>query len=824
MQRKTRRCSSNPVRRLNVLSIAALTLLLRVLPLSAAAPTARNLSTALDSATFDPQQCFRVRNIRLEKEDVRIYLTEGFLLFARPVEGKIMAAYFYAENEAGDGEVLVVPPDAAERTTLARFTGAPNLDEHFRGALLLFTDRTGDELATSVKESGAAPSQEMGTMLASQYNSLLKNLFKSFEIRLVSDLILNSPKRGLFFMATAGSKLGNFDIAYDPTAHDQVNVGQVTYRNETAYFDVWTSFAGRSVRKGLTPKPEMSTGVKIKNFDIQSEITPEFKLKSATKIKFQPTGQATRLMQFECSKQVRIHSAKLNGRDVEFFQRESLRSNLIRGRDGDVFLVIPSEPLVEGQTAEILFEHEADVIRPAGNGVFYVGARGSWYPQSGIQFVPYDLTFRYPKNLQVVSAGTLVEDRTEESTRITRRRVEQPVRMVGFNLGNYGKASASLKGLSVEVFANKQLEAFLTRRSSSDMPPPLPSPFPRRTANPQLPAPLEQRLPQANPFERAERLAKEIVDIFSMFRDRFGPPPVPQLEISPVPGTFGQGFPGMIYLSTLAYLNRDELPPGVRDQQAQLFYTDLLHAHEVAHQWWGNRVVAIGANDEWMMEALANYSALMQLERKKGVKALDSVLEEYKKRLLSKLPSGETMESTGPIKLGLRLENSQAPNAWRTITYEKGAWILHMLRRRMGDQAFFSALREICINFEAKPFSTSDFQAVAVKHLPKQIGDSKLEDFFEHWVNGTGIPELELKWKLQGKGTALKVVGSIHQKNVEETFTTLVPMEIQFARGVKSRIEWIRTDGTEAEFEIKVPATTVKVVLDPAGSVLAVRK
>ena len=147
-----------------------------------------------------------------------------------------------------------------------------------------------------------------------------------------------------------------------------------------------------------------------------------------------------------------------------------------------------------------------------------------------------------------------------------------------------------------------------------------------------------------------------------------------------------------------------------------------------------------------------------------------------------------------------------------------------MLRRRLGDQNFFAALREICFDFEAKSFSTSDFQAVAAKHLPKQMGDSKLEDFFEHWVTGTGIPELELKWKLQGKGTALKVVGTIHQKNVEETFTTLVPVEIQFARGLKTRVEWIRTDGAEAEFEIKVSSAPVKLVLDPAGSVLAVRK
>lgn len=788
----------------------------------AAPRSAKDIAASLAGASFDPEQCFRVRDIRIEREDLRLFLTDGYLIFAKPVDGRRVAAYFYAENEAGDGEVLLVPPDKAERTTLARFSGAPNLNEHIKGALLLFTDNTGDQLAAEIAEKKFQASAEMGRMLATSHDALLKNLFHSFEIRLVSDFRINDPKQGLFFAAMAGAHLGSFDVSYDPTSRDQVTVGQVTFRNNAAYFDVWTSFPGRSVRRGLTPQADFTSLLKTKHFQIQAEITPDLKLKATTKISIEPAASLD-LLQFECSRQVRIISAKLNGREVEFFQRESLRSNLIRGRDGDVFLVIPNEPLAAGQTAEIVFEHEADVIRPAGNGVYYVGARGSWYPQSGIQFATYDLTFRYPKALQVVSVGTTVEEKSDETVRITRRRVAQKIRMVGFNLGDYGKATESRSGLTVDVYANKKLENFVSRRPV--VPLPQPQPFPRRRINdPQPGLTIDAPPPSANANERAERLAAEIVDVFSFFRDKFGPAPVPQLEVSPVPGTFGQGFPGMIYLSTLAYLRPDERPAGLRERGMETFYSELLHAHEVAHQWWGNRVVAIGANDEWMMEAFASYSGLIQLEKKKGAKAMDSVLEEYKKKLLAKLPSGQTMESTGPIKLGARLENSQAPDAWRSITYEKGSWILHMLRRRLGDAGFFALLKEICVKFNGKPLSTSDFQALAAKYVPKGMADPKLEDFFEHWVYGTGIPEVDVKWKLEGKGAALKVVGTIHQKHVEDTFTTLVPVELQFARGVRGRVEWIKTDGVEAEFEFKVAAAPVKVAVDPAGWVMITRK
>lgn len=757
--------------------------------------------------------------MRIEREDLRLFLTDGYLIFAKPVEGRRVAAYFYAETEAGDGEVLLVPPDAAERTTLARFTGTPNLNEHIKGALLLFTDNTGDQLASEIGEKKFQASGEMGRMLANSHDALLKNLLHSFEIRLVSDFRTNDPKQGLFFAAMAGSHLGSFDVSYDPTSRDQITVGQVTFRNNAAYFDVWTSFPGRSVRRGLTPAIDFTSLLKIKHFDIQAEITPDLKLKAVTKISIEPATPLA-LLQFECSRQVRIISAKLNGREVEFFQRESLRSNLIRGREGDVFLVIPNEPLAAGRPAEIIFEHEADVIRPAGNGVYYVGARGSWYPQSGIQFATYDLTFRYPKALQVVSVGTTVEEKSDETVRITRRRVDQKIRMVGFNLGDYGKATESRAGLTVDVYANKKLETFVSRRPVTTMP--QTPPFPRRRAgDPQQGLVLDAPPPpQANANERAERLAGEIMEVFGFFRDKFGPAPVPQLEVSPVPGTFGQGFPGMIYLSTLTYLKPDERPAAVREHGMELFYSELLHAHEIAHQWWGNRVVAIGANDEWMMEAFASYSGLIQLEKKKGSKVMDSVLEEYRKKLLTKLPSGQTMESTGPIKLGTRLESSQAPDAWRSITYEKGSWILHMLRRRLGDAGFFALLKEICVKFDGKPLSTSDFKAMAVKYVPKGMADAKLEDFFEHWVYGTGVPDVEVKWKLEGKGASLKVVGTIHQKHVEDTFTTLVPVEVQFARGVKSRVEWIKTDGAEAEFEFKVSAAPVKVAVDPSGWVL----
>src|SRR5271166_64527 len=113
------------------------------LPLAAvAAGTAADIARAIRENTFDRDECYRVRDVTLVREDIRLYFNEGHLIFSKPVAGRRIAAVFTTDVEAGDGEIILLPPDRAERRSLAGYIDSPNLDEHFRTALLLFT---GDE-------------------------------------------------------------------------------------------------------------------------------------------------------------------------------------------------------------------------------------------------------------------------------------------------------------------------------------------------------------------------------------------------------------------------------------------------------------------------------------------------------------------------------------------------------------------------------------------------------------------------------------------------------------------------------------------------------
>jgi hypothetical protein len=774
---------------------------------------AADLARQIRENTFDPQECYRVRDLRLEKDDILIYLTDGHLIFSKPVAGRRYAAIFTADVEGGDGEVLLLPPDRAERSSLARYTGSPNLDEHFRSVLLFFT---GDDYAALKAQMPANPANrptpELGAALTEQWNSVLRNVSASYQTRLTLDL-LGSPgfARGLLVGVFSGAKLGNFDLIYDPQNPEQVLGGQLSTRDGRLYFDTWVSFVGRSFRSTPVPSRDRLT---LSDFRIESTLAPDLTLNCVTRVKVTPRVDGITVAPFEIASQMSVSAASVDGRPAEVFDSESLRSDLTRGGNRLV-LVLPPEPLHAGRQYEFEFHHSGKVIEDAGDRVFYVAARGNWYPAYGVNYATFDLLFRVPRDLDLVSAGDLVEDRIDGDTRIIRRRTSATIRMAGFNLGNYKHARIERGGYVVDVCANRTLEQALQPRPAA-IPPPVPVPLVRRHP-PDIPD-TAAAPPPPDPLARLQALANDVAAAMEFMTTRFGPPALPYLTVSPIPGTFGQGFPGLLYLSTLAYLRNPGRSANINATQ-EIFFADLLEAHEVAHQWWGNRVAAATYRDNWLMEALANYSALLFLEKTKGERIMDTMLESYRSQLLTTGDGGKTVESAGPIVLGSRLENSVEPRAWRTITYGKGSWLIHMLRRQMGDQRFFSMLTALIRRYDHQTISTEQFRELAAGFLPAKSDDPHLETFFDQWVYGTGIPSLKFSYTTTGKAPSLKVAGVLTQSGVDDDFTALVPVEVQFARGAPVT-RWIRSSSDPVRISIPVAQVPLKVSLDPHHDVL----
>lgn len=324
------------------------------------------------------------------------------------------------------------------------------------------------------------------------------------------------------------------------------------------------------------------------------------------------------------------------------------------------------------------------------------------------------------------------------------------------------------------------------------------------------------RLP--NPVNYLNRITEEVDEATAFYRSHFGEPPLKRLEVSPVPGRFGQGFAGMIYLPTVNYVEAS--PTGGTMSAATIGYLrDLLVAHEVAHQWWGNVVTSGSYHHEWLMESLANYSAIMFLEKKQGVKSVEMALDTYKKSLLTVGLDGETAESEGAVVQGRRLEGSNNPNASNAVIYGKGTWIIHMLRRRLGDERFLKMLGEVRRRFEWKALDTESFRQVCAEFLPPGSSDAKLEGFFDQWVYGTGIPTLKLTSSVKGKPGAYRLTGTLTQSDVSDDVSIQVPVEIQVGK-LKPVVKMVRSASEPVEFSFPVAGPGAKAVLDPGMTVL----
>ena len=783
---------------------------------------------ALRGLEFDEDRCYRVRELNFQREDAKFFLTDGYLIFSKPVAGLPVAAAFSAEVESGEAELLLLPPTRSERMSLASFTRAPNLAERFHRAIFLFTDGTAEEWDQKIA-AAAVPfkkSAEMGLVLKQRFEPAARNLAASFEVRALQDLI--SAKRrdkGFFYAALGGAALGNFDLFADQRGRHLLTLGQVVNRDQGSVFDVWTQFEGRSRREQAGPRRAVTEwDPKLDDFRIDVTVHPDLRIEATTRVKATVADAAEGALPFEISSQMRITGARIDGEPAEVFLRDSLRSTLMTGGQNELMLIVPARPLVAGQTYDVEFKHEGSVIREAGNGVFFVGSRANWYPQRGLQMARYDVTFRYPKALTLVSAGEAAAERTEGDWRISRWTTPVPVRMLGFNLGRFERSTQTRGAYRLDVYANRLMEGPPSPPAMISAAPPtgLPTRGPRRGDMPVFPPPQP---PAPSPLARLQRLAEELSETFESMAAWLGPPPLKTVNVTPIPGRFGQGFPGLLYLSTLNYVDPVLQASAAKGDGA--LYFEILQAHEIAHQWWGNLVTPGALEDDWLMEGLANYTALLYVEKRRGAKVLDRVLETYKGRLLRTGEDGQTVESAGPIVWGTRLSSSQLPQAWQAITYEKGSWIFHMLRRRLGDAAFKQLLSELTRRYAMAPLTNVDVQRVAAELLPSggsaRQNSNTMAAFFDTWVYGTGVPTLKLQHKVSATRAGVTLSGTLTQTGADEDFTAEVPVEIQLGRG-RLLTHWVKSAAGAVDFSVRLPAgvtaAQVKAALDPGGWLL----
>ena len=148
-----------------------------------------DLARTIRETGLDPAECYRVRDLSFIKDDIKLYLNDGYLIFSKPVLGQRLSAVFTTDVEGGDGEAIVIPPTRSERQSLAGFTQSPNLDEHFRAVLMVSTEGSVARLLQSLEQRRRRKkAPEMGAVLAEQWGPVVANISGPMQMRLVEDL------------------------------------------------------------------------------------------------------------------------------------------------------------------------------------------------------------------------------------------------------------------------------------------------------------------------------------------------------------------------------------------------------------------------------------------------------------------------------------------------------------------------------------------------------------------------------------------------------------------------------------------------------------
>ena len=200
-------------------------------------------------------------------------------------------------------------------------------------------------------------------------------------------------------------------------------------------------------------------------------------------------------------------------------------------------------------------------------------------------------------------------------------------------------------------------------------------------------------------------------------------------------------------------------------------YPSFFIAHEIAHQWWGQAVGWKNYHEQWLSEGFAQYFAALYAERERGPEQFANVLRQMRKWAIELSPQG-------PVYLGYRLGHIRGDGrTFRALVYNKGAMVLHMLRRLVGDEAFFAGLRDFYATWRYRKAGTDDFRVAMEK-----ASGRRLERFFERWIFGSGIPQVQFTSRVNGDALSLR----FEQKG--ELFDLPVTVTIAFADGTSEDV------------------------------------
>ena len=754
---------------------------------------------SLHHLTLNPDLQYEAESVVIAAEDMTLQMSSG-AVFVAEVDAGITGLVL-----VGDGVMTFDPLPEAERRQVEIFSGDEVLEAEFTHAFVrvnptMFSSRVSPaQLTETAVDAGAfQEAQELFDEVGS--------LSYTVDLSDVSERTWwLTPTAGHFQAEVTTRRHGNLTYTHAQNRPEDVTLYQ--REPEHTVISVYSSARQRAVQ-GKYYNDQDSVRYDILDYDIVASFEPAgviqeslraraelegCRIVGTTRLAVEVTGVNFRNLTLQLAGELDVHSVtsrefgpllffRMGGPDILVI---SLPDAAPIGTEFSVVVtysgLLPAQAADEnwlGRTRQLF---RAEPVFGIGERRYIYSGSTAWYPRGVVpDFATATMELTVPADYGVIASGDAADD-------------NPPLSQPDDQLGPKSFRFTTLQPA-------KYLSAFLSRFWPHDTPV-REVPLVAATTMPPVRSgvvyDVVELSVETNP-RSAERIGEyqaRAQDILEFYGSIMGDVPYPTFTLT-LSDSILPGGHSPAYFSVL----NQQLPQGPGMQWSwgddPSAFSDTEHfflAHEVAHQWWGQAVGWKNYHEQWLSEALAQYFAALYVQKDGGDAEFQNVLEEMRR--------WSTRHSDdGPVYLGYRLGHIEGDaRVYRALVYNKGALVLHMLRRLIGDEAFFNGLRRYYSEMRFQNAGTDDlvraFETEAVRSL---------EGFFDRWIHESELPELEFDYR-----TEARVSGAQNENDLvlafEQTgqiFEVPVTVRLRYRSG---EVETTVVPVTEQLTEVRIP-------------------
>jgi hypothetical protein len=704
--------------------------------------------------SIDATRQFDVRNLEVRAPDMTLTMASGSAFVAMTPEGATAVVL------VGRGRMTLAPQTKAEQTQIRIFSGDASFDSEFEGAFIRVRPT---EFAARFSSESLVPRQISGADFRRAEDIFEEFVGRTLQIDL-TDLSRDRwsvvPPTGDLIAEVRTRRFGNLTYARSWGDAEDISFFDRRRRRNIAVY----ASAEKLAARGHFYSEDDLVDYDVQSHDIDVNFTPDrlwIAGSARLTMKVRAFSLTTLTLRLAESLAVRgVYSAEF-GRllHLRVVGQNSLIVNLPApvSRGNDVTLTVVYGGRVEPQE----LDREAiavDAQDPEPPQIpleprFIYSNRSYWYPQSTVtDYATARLRMSVPSEFDVVASGLVTTTVTppsgpgegDRSRKMFLFQSDKPARYLACVISRFSTiTSAQLKVPSIEVNA---LRESLARDASNEGSMNSAGPSAAAPSNDEADSEAVALVVQANPRQasRARALSQKSTDVFRFYASLVGEAPYPSFTLA----VTESDLPGGHSPAYFAVLNQ-QLPTSQlvwrNDPVAFESYPSFFLAHELAHQWWGQAIGWKNYHEQWISEGFAQYFAALYGEKERGPETFAGILRQMRRWAI------ETSDQ-GPIYLGYRLGHIKSDSRiFRALVYNKGAMVLHMLRRLVGDEVFFTGIRRFYSEWRFAKAGTDDF-----RRSMEAASNRDLQPFFEGWIYGSSIPRLKVTQHQEGATLLLR--------------------------------------------------------------------